>query len=446
MDKDNKESTLIKVNKQKTLLSRGNFIKTSLFGLLSLLFTSCSKNNIQFSTETPTREKILSVTKQLSQTSTITSSATIMAPKTIIQRINDRSFPSIFMAWALSDLPSEDTITNLAKHDLIITHEWQFELWWEGQYAGEGNSFVPSRLIIGREILDKIRKINPNIIILAEVRYRDAYHDWLPEDSSWWKRDAKGERIRGWENYYMLDWSDPTFRKHAAQQAKAYVNSGIFDGVMLDWWDDDPDRISLLTEIRKQIGSEKLIIVNSNQRKVQESAPYINGIYMESGFWANQNITGGAPLSKWDWQEISNTLLWAENNLLQPRINAVETWYVKSRSELNRMRATTTLALTHSNGYALFSNSNHNHDWYKFWDYKCLGKSISPMLTRNDGSIQRDFSGGIVIYNPMGNGSITVEFSDIHFSAATEQTGKIFTLNEMDGDLYLLTENIYKCK
>jgi hypothetical protein len=36
------------------------------------------------------------------------------------------------------------------------------------------------------------------------------------------------------------------------------------------------------------------------------------------------------------------------------RINCLESWFHQSRDDLNLMRATTTLALTRSDGYALF--------------------------------------------------------------------------------------------
>ena len=45
------------------------------------------------------------------------------------------------------------------------------------------------------------------------------------------------------------------------------------------------------------------------------------------------------------------------------------------------MRATTTLALTHGDGYCLFSDPNplptpdHMHNWYPFWN-KSLGRPL----------------------------------------------------------------------
>jgi hypothetical protein len=252
--------------------------------------------------------------------------------------------------------------------------------------------------------------------------------------------------VIGWDEggYYMLDWHNPSFRTQVINRAKAVIESGVFDGIILDWWDDDdPDRISMLQGIRNTIGGDKLIIINTNTNTARNAAPYVNGLFMESCIWSRQQQSCLAPNTPQDWQKIANTLLWAETNLREPRINALETWYVNSRNDLNRMRATTTLALTHSNGYALFSDPNylpgpdHLHNWYTFWDQKSLGKPIAAMTRRPDGAFQREFTGGTVIYNPMGNSAITVVFAGPRFSAASGQTATTFNLQAMDGDLYL---------
>jgi hypothetical protein len=199
----------------------------------------------------------------------------------------------------------------------------------------------------------------------------------------------------------------------------------------------------MLKEIRNSIGSERLIIINTNTNPAPNAAPYVNGLFMESGFGSPRNRPSLAPSTPQEWQRIADTLLWADTTLRIPRINAVETWYVNSRDDLNRMRATTALVLTHSNGYALFSDPNplpspdHLHDWYTFWDHKELGKPTGSLVKRSDGAYQREFEGGTVIYNPMGNTAISVSFSQPRISAATGQTSTSFTLETMDGDLYL---------
>ena len=111
-----------------------------------------------------------------------------------------------------------------------------------------------------------------------------------------------------------------------------------------------------------------------------------------------------------DWQRIADTLAWAKAHLRQPRINCLETWYHQSRDDLNLMRATTTLALTHSDGYCLFSDPNplptpdHLHDWYSFWN-KSLGRPVGKGNANSDGTVRREFENGTVVYNPNSLGT-----------------------------------------
>ena len=108
------------------------------------------------------------------------------------------------------------------------------------------------------------------------------------------------------------------------------------------------------------------------------------------------------------------------------------------------MRATTTLCLTLSDGYCLFSDPNplptsdHLHDWYDFWD-SGLGKPLSPGQKQDDGSYRREFSGGTVVYNPMGNTAARLDFEEERSSAATAKTAKRHVVAPCDGDIFLKT-------
>jgi len=412
--------------------------------LVAIVFFSCApivtpQPQVVFATETVRAPTTTMPTAKPTFTPTPT-------PKPIAQRIADRSFPSVFQAWSEADnLPNELPIKTVARHDLVWYVAEQLGLKWDNKYTGLGTSFTPESLLVAQLARKTMLDYNPNLILLAALQYRDAQPDWLPQDSPWWAHDANGNRIGGPSEYgvYLLDTHNPSFRTQVVAQAKALIDTGDFDGIMLDWWDDtDPDRISLVKEIRSAIGEDKLIIVNTNWRTAPNSAAYVNGLYMEDCFWYPQRPVCLTPLTPQEWQKTSDTLLWAEANLRQPHINALETWYVNSRNDLNRMRATTTLALTHSNGYALFAGpddlptEDHLHNWYPFWD-KTLGKPFAAMFKRSDGAFQREFEGGTVIYNPMGNGAISVIFTEPRISAATSQSATTFTLDTMDGDLYL---------
>jgi len=80
---------------------------------------------------------------------------------------------------------------------------------------------------------------------------------------------------------------------------------------MLDWWKDDADRLALVRLIRQRLGDAPLILVNANDRTTPQTAPFINGYFME----CYRTVTAE------DWRRVSETLVWAEANLRRPHIN-----------------------------------------------------------------------------------------------------------------------------
>ena len=349
-------------------------------------------------------------------------------------RIAARSYPSVFQAWNPADNLHEDPAMTLARHDLVFSGAGLFGLQWNTANIGLATSFRPRSLSHGRATRKRMLARNPNQILLMEIRYRDAPANYLPADHAWWKRDQAGNVKKGWEKggYLLLDFANPAFRDQVAKQCAAAIRSGVVDGVMLDWWQDDDDRLALIQSIRQHIGEQALILVNANDRTTPRTAPYINGYFMEC--YRSESTD--------DWQRIANSLSWAEQHLRAPHINCLETWYHHSRNDFNLMRATTTLSLTLSDGYCLFSDPgslatpDHLHNWYPFWE-KQLGKALASGCARPDGSIRREFEKGTVIYNPMGNVPVTISFDSPRTSAATSLRGKTFRVNEGDGDYYL---------
>lgn len=368
--------------------------------------------------------------------------ATLVAAETIptrsaAERIAARKFPSVFQAWNPAvNIKGEDPWTTLARHDLVFHAPDFFRLKWTGEFQGLSTAFTKE----SREPAIQIRKTllsrNPNLVMLAELRYRDAHQSYLPDNHAWWKR-KDGKPIIGWEEggYYLLDFSNPGYRSQVAQQAKAIMDSGVFDGLMLDWWIDDADRLELVKAIRKEIGDKALILVNANDRKSPMTAAFVNGYFME----CYKSSTAA------DWQQIAETLEWAEKNLKEPRINCLETWFQKSRNDLSLMRATTTLSLVLSDGYCLFSDPNplptpdHLHDWYEFWDSN-LGRPKGQGSRQSDGSIQREFDQGLAVYNPFGNHPVTLEFTTPRTAASSRKTVTTFTMAPGDGELFLAGE------
>lgn len=366
---------------------------------------------------------------------TISSLATESSERSIAARIAARQFPSVFQAWSpVENIPDANAIERIAKHDLAWSAISLCGLRWDKNPSGLAEAFTPESIAAARVMRRKLLALNPNLILIAEIRYRDAHRSFLPEGHPWWLRDEAGRIVKGWEegNYLCLDFGNEAFRRHVARRAKAVIDSGVADGILLDWWHEDERRLALVREIRAAIGEEALIIGNSNDQTAPLTAPYVNGFFMEC--YRSATVE--------DWQRLAETLSWAEQHLRRPHVNCIEVWYHQSRSDLNLMRAVTALSLTHSDGYCLFSDPNplptpdHLHNWYAFWD-KGLGRPVAEGAKRPDGATQRAFDEGTVLYNPMGNRPIEVTFDTPHTSRATGQRSKVHTLPPCDGDIYL---------
>ena len=348
------------------------------------------------------------------------------------KKLANRDFPSVFQAWNKADnVKAESEIKAIARHDLYFTGASALKLKWNNDFEGLADGFTENSLKNASEYKKLLVAENPNIVTIVEIKYRDAPSSYLPSNSKWWMRDEKGDLVYGWEEggYIRLDLNDSTFQEQIAKQAAVVMQSGVADGVMLDWWTESEflsSRLAILKKIRKEIGNKGLILLNSNQEQIPQSAEYANGLFMECWDSPDESVE--------KWAKYQSTLEWAEKNLREPRINCLETWFKNSRNDLNRMRSTTTLALTRSNGFCLFSDPNplptpdHLHSWYSFYDVS-LGKPKEPGFKREDNAWQRNFSNGIVIYNPLGNNQITVLFEEVRTSQATGIRSKKHFIN-----------------
>lgn len=364
-----------------------------------------------------------------------------MSEKPLQRRLADRGFPSVFQAWNPAveprGIPAEAL---LARHDLLFHGPEFFGLRWNQAMAGLADGFTQESVLAAQRYRATLLSRNPNTVLLTEIRYRDAHASYLPQDHAWWKRDRAGKRLPGWEEggYWLLDITNAAFRTHVATQAKAAVASGALDGVMLDWWDDDEDRLALIKELRAAVGIDALILANANDRQTPRSAPLLNGYFMEC-------YRSKTPE---DWRRIATTLEWAEKNLRRPRVNCVESWWQSSRDDRPRMRLITTLTLCLSDGYCLFSDPNglptpdHQHRWYEFWN-KSLGKPIgrgAPLGMANKAhplGWYRDFERGRVVCVLPDAQAFQLELAMPHRSAATDRVSKAHTIAPGDGDLLL---------
>ena len=410
-------------------------------------------------------------------------------------------------------MPDEDELHRLARHDLAFAHPYTLlRIAWniseKQPYSGLATGLLTNQLNTAHERKQELLSLNPNILLLVEIRYRDAKYlsqqneahveNWwevgfYPPDSSYWLKDSNGKPVIGWgedtngdkkidENdtvlNYLIDFTNPEVQDLIVNQTVALDASGLFDGIMLDWWNEDyatspisvdnwsetihtretelEARLSILRKIRESVSNDFLILVNANMRQIPKSAPYVNGIFMEC---YKREYDSGYSLDK--ILQIEKTLLWAERHLREPRINCLEGWRVvtdymgdlatrvaERNSEENRqwMRMLTSLSLTHSDGYVLFGDDNaipppdHLHNWYDFWDVD-LGQPTQEKAVQYqdvEGLFTREFENGWVVYNRSGSQQ-TVRFDVPVISTNTSVSQTRHQIPNFDGDIFLKT-------
>ncbi len=233
---------------------------------------------------------------------------------------------------------------------------------------------------------------------------------------------------------------------------------GIFDGIFMDLWSEDEAEIpgvdsaahlyhgnrvealvSLVKRIREAVGDDFLIIVNTRTERIPRSAPYVNGAYIE---------TWDKAYPRERLIEIEKALSWYEENLRYPQINALEIAINPSEpwdSPANRRlaRTTTTLSLTHSNGYILIVGQNKLPYWYPFFDAP-LGRPIGAKgetYENRDGLSIREFTNGWAVYNRSGKAQEIELPQEVSGWASGVEHQRRHTLADLDGEIYLKSES-----
>jgi hypothetical protein len=415
----------------------------------------------------------------------------------------------ICQPWmGVQNRPNSTVLENIARHDLYWDGPWSFNLTWETTenqpYQGLSSTLVDTdfdpALTKARKMKEELLRLNPNVKTLVAVEYRegiiepneDGLEWWeyglYPPDSPLWLWDANGNPVPGWGEDIdkdgvieaeealsgLVDFSHPELIELIAQKALALQESGIVDGIFLDWWNEHErtaasfmdwstfymtqeeeleSRLAILKRIRELVGDDFLILVNTNQWKSPLSAPYVNGTFMEL---YKPKYDHGYTVEY--LMEAEETLYWASENLQEPRINCFEGWRVvydygneqtqvaERDSEENQqwMRVFTTIALTHSDGHVVFADDNaeptrdHTHNWYNFWDAD-LGEPISDkrqLLDSIEGLFIREFVNGYAVYNRSG-AEQTVTLGSEHTAVSTGHTNTVHTLGNLDGEIYL---------
>src|ERR1700722_376643 len=111
----------------------------------------------------------------------------------VVTRIQNRIFPSLFQPWGeaehfndnLSGTTSplnETSIQTMAHHDLIWRGLESYGLKSLSAFPGLAQSYTPESIKKGLEFRKAILKLNPNAIMLAEIRYYADQDGYIPAD------------------------------------------------------------------------------------------------------------------------------------------------------------------------------------------------------------------------------------------------------------------------
>ena len=182
-----------------------------------------------------------------------------------------------------------------------------------------------------------------------------------------------------------------------------------------------------------------LIMVNTNDRQAPDSAPYINGLFMETGFPEKRDTPEGIESGL---VRVENTLRWAVESLQEPRIIGLEGSDYRHESpftprNVRWMRATTTLGLTFSDGYVAFPL--RGGPFYDFWNAD-LGRPVGEKNALYDEKIPglyiREYTNGWAVYNHSGEARV-VTLPEEARSAAHGWENTTHPVPDLDGDIFL---------
>ena len=376
----------------------------------------------------------------------------------IEQRIKNRTFPSVFAAWGgfggtkVLNRLDLSAIEQLALHDCYWTRaplRLDFFLTKQG-WSKYGDPKA------AQSLRDNYLALNPNMLFLVEVRLRDATisRDY-PEDFPYWLRDVNGTLVptSPGSEYFLINFMMPGMQDRVVEQAIAVAQCGLYDGIFFDAFNEwgtvlhdfysyeEEQRVkdNILQRIRAAVRDDFLIIANYNRGKMYRRAWGINGSFMEAVRDPDNGYT------RKDVKRIESTLRWLEENLRPPQINCLEGWGIPTEppdSPNNRrwMRLFTTMSLTHSDGYVLYTDGNigHEHFWYSFWDTD-LGYPIGPKAQQYqniEGLYIREFTNGWAVYNRSGNPQ-AITLSRISTGVSSNKQDITHLLPDLDGEIYL---------
>ena len=393
-----------------------------------------------------------------------------MPPLPLEPRLENRSYPSIFARWSGFGWPPVSNRPDLSDAENLALHDLRFSVNVFGLHLLKGHNAFTISGEVDKAIRtrDELLSLNPNKIHLYTLDVREALLWRFPTDWPGWIRDEHGDIFIEWhaghpeDDHGIMDYRQPAVQDIIVQQAIAVSKCGLYDGVMFDGWNEYfcrlcardgtrehvfstlEEEVRALAVIAQRIQAETrpnfLIMGNTNYFIIPKTGPYINGGFMET---VVPHSHTGAVLEE-RLNEVEDSLSWLEKNLREPRINALEGFAIPSEppdspTNLRWMRAFTTLSLTHSDGYVLYSESGvFTHHWYTFWDAD-LGQPVGEkgqLYQGTDGLYIREFTNGWAVDNHSGEAQV-IRLPEEVQGVASGLVNTEHELPNLDGEMYL---------
>ena len=390
--------------------------------------------------------------------------------KPVADRIANKSYPAIFGAWSeILNRPDLSDSNKGALFDLSVRGSfgllpWTFtEQGWK--LSGDIEYATSQR--------EKLLNENPNALVLLSIPYHSARSDTHPLYADFYLRDENGTPlVDQWAIFdltyesamasgegfgILLDFTNPKLQDFVVQHAIAVAECGLVDGIMFDHWNEGSRldgfhtqetehnaRTTILKRIRDAVDDDFLILVNTNWGKIPKWSQYINGAFMELDIGIIDGYNNWSGYTVDELIIFEDVLTWSEQNMRHPQINCLEGWGIAteapdSENNLRWMRLFTTMSLTHSDGYVIYTEGrSHSAYWYDFWNADLDQPIGDKVQTYNgiDGLFIREFAHGWVVYNRSGQ-SQSIRFESHVSGKASGFGGTEHIIPDLDGEIYL---------
>lgn len=334
----------------------------------------------------------------------------------------------------------------------------------------------PEQYVVRRNVINKIKKKNPNIILLAYVASGTYSEDWekypankfyfnFKVDDNWWLRGTNGKIISNWLGLKSVNmsrgWSDYLINFINNN----ILNHDIWDGIFFDMIYNEASRMNggnvdldlngsvddnvwldnewisrtnyLLSEAKQKLNANYIIINGSSESVYQEN---INGRMFET-FPTPWECDGS-------WKDIMNNL--ANNKKLNKKpqlfIFNSNTENTGKSSDYKKMRYGLASSLLEDSVYFSFDHGDKNHAqiwWYDEYNVN-LGNPIANSISKNEYKNykediwKREFEHGVAIVNSTNNKqavNLGGEYEKIHGTQDKKiNDGSIVTNTELDSE------------